>query len=86
MTIEQMIKNSMAKMIERKLNIESVEVSSWEEEFEKSYFYGCDTCGHGADEDKYVVTIWYTYSGMEHSTYYRYEGNFADLIKELDTE
>lgn len=87
MTIEQSIKDAMARMIERKQKIEGVEVHSWAEEFERGYFDGCDTCGNGADEDTYVVDICYTRSGMTaRNGYYRHEGTFAELIKELDNQ
>lgn len=84
MTIEQMIKNAMASMIERKLSLKGVEVSSWEEEIERSWFQGCDTCGHGADEDEYTVCIIYIRDGKRR--YYTHKGTFAELIRELDTD
>lgn len=85
MTIEESIKLAMARMIERNSEgIENVEVKSWEEEFEKGWSSGCDTCGYGADDDSYKVFIYYTHSGIIKTTYYVHEGTFAELIKELD--
>jgi uncharacterized cysteine cluster protein YcgN (CxxCxxCC family) len=84
MNVEQVIKNAMGRMIERIKNIEGVEVTSWEEEFERSVYDGCGTCGYGADEDSYKVFIYYTYSGCKQPVYYTHEGTFAELIRELD--
>lgn len=85
MTIEQIIMQAMSRMIERKLNIESVSVTSWEEEFEEGYSDGCDTCGYGADDGTYKVFIYYTHSGSPtYNTLYTHEGSFAELIRELD--
>lgn len=85
MTIEESIKLAMARMIERNtVGIESVEVQRWEEEFERGWFSGCDTCGYGADDDTYKVFIYYTHSGIKNATYFVHEGTFAELIRELD--
>ena len=84
MTVDEMIKNAMARMIERKLNLEDVTVNSWDEEFIRSYNTGCDTCGYGADDDSYEVSINYTHPGINRSYYYTHSGTFAELIKELD--
>lgn len=86
MKIEDAIKNAMARMIERKLNLKDVTVNSWDEEFIRGGNYGCDTCGYGADDDSYEVSINYTYPGVNRSYYYTHTGSFADLIKELDTD
>lgn len=84
MTIEESIKSAMAAMIKRKLSF-TVEVTSWEEEFERGWFEGCGTCGYGADEDKYYVDINYTVIANNSRQYYRHEGSFAELIRELDS-
>jgi len=84
MKIEDIIKYSMARMIERKLGITGATVTSWGEEFEKAYFTGCSICGYGGDEDKYVVNIYW--ETVNDKSYYRYEGSFAELIRELDTK
>jgi hypothetical protein len=84
MNIEQAIKKAMAGMIERELGLVDVVVTSWEEEFEKAMFDGCDTCGHGADEDTYRVYISFARPGKQIITY-TYNGTFGKLIKELDS-
>jgi hypothetical protein len=86
MTIEERIKAAMGRMIERKLNIESVEVNSWSEDIEKGWRDGCSTCGYGADEDTYSVEIWYHHSGAKQSSHYRYDDSFGNLIRELDSD
>lgn len=83
MKIEEAIKKSMAAMIERKFNIADVVVTEWYEEFEAASFDGCDTCGYGADEDKFFVEMVYFTPGKA-KTMYKYEGTFGGLIKELD--
>lgn len=72
-------------MIERRVNESNVTVNAWEEEFEKAYFNGCETCGNGADEDSYKVTIMYSSPDVSQAWYY-YDGSFGELIRELDTE
>lgn len=86
MTIEDSIKATMARMIERKLSYgrETVEVDSWNEEFEQAYFLGCETCGYGSDNDKYTVEVFYGYAG--NNRVYVFDGNFSELIKELDRQ
>lgn len=85
MNIENAIKEAMARMIERNLTLEDVVVTSWNEEFEKAMFDGCETCGHGADDDTYSVYISFAQPGKRVITY-TYNGTFGDLIKELDSE
>lgn len=84
MTIEQTIKNAMARMIERKYQISDVTVESWYEEIIQGYGGGCETCDYGADEDTYEVSISYRHNGS--GKHYTHEGSFAELIKELDTD
>lgn len=84
MSIEETIKRAMARLIERKLNIENVVVSSWDEEHYGG-FDGCDTCGYGATSP-YKVEIWYTSSSNSKTSYYVYDDSFGELIKELDTD
>jgi hypothetical protein len=84
MNIEKLIKEAMARMIERKKNIESVDVHWWEEETSGG-FDGCDTCGYGASSP-YEVHIYYTSSSNSTPTYFYYDGSFGELIKELSTD
>jgi hypothetical protein len=83
MTVEQSIKNAMSRMLERTLSIESVEVISWEEEFNVYSFGGCSTCGPEFEKE-YSVEIWYRDSGTKSDKYYHFAGKFTELIKELD--
>jgi hypothetical protein len=85
MKIEDAIKASMARMIERRMNISAVIVTSWEEEFIRAWSEGCDTCGYGADDDSYEVHIRYVAEDIEYATY-THEGTFAELIRELDKQ
>jgi hypothetical protein len=82
MTIEETIKEAMARMIERRREISGVVVTGWEEEIISSWNDGCDTCGYGADDGTYEVTITFTKGGGYYN--YTHEGTFAELIKELD--
>lgn len=88
MTIEEMIKQAMGRMIERKLGVENVKVISWSEEFERGWYDGCDTCGYGADDDTYKVYITYTVLGGNNAKIarnsYTHTGSFAELLRELD--
>jgi len=85
MKIEDAIKVAMARMIERKNGISNVTVTSWSEEFIRGYLTGCDTCGYGADDDTYEVSISYEAPTVKWG-HYTHMGSFAELIKELDTD
>jgi hypothetical protein len=87
MKIEESIKKAMAQYLERVLTLTDVTVISWDEEFEKAYFTGCDTCGYGGEEDEYIVWISYTTptSKKKYGKNYRYSGSFSELIRELDS-
>jgi hypothetical protein len=83
MKIEDLIKKALGKMIERKLGITNVVVSSWDEQ----YYPGdpeatCEYCGA---DDSYDVVIHY-FTPSKDSLAYNYDGSFGDLIKELDIE
>ncbi len=81
MTVEEMIKKSMARMIERKYDISGVEVSSWEEEFDVySFGEGC-SCGPEYEKE-YSVTMYYSWENK--SKCFTHKGTFSELIRELD--
>ena len=82
MKIEEAIKLALANMIEDQLNISDVVVTSWNEEYNKAYFTGCDSCGYGGDDEGYEVDVYYMRGESMFS--FTYTGSFADLIKELD--
>lgn len=87
MTIEEKIKEAMARYIERIKQISGITVTGWDEEFNTYSYGGCDTCGPEFDTE-YRVDIWYKtvgdlYKGT--SQRYTYGGKFTDLIKELDS-
>lgn len=82
MTIENSIKQSLARMIERREGIKDVVVTGWEEEFDTYSYGGCETCGPDY-ETEYGVTVWYvTPPGKE--SVFSYSGKFTEPIKELD--
>lgn len=83
MTIENSIKQAMARMIERELEIKDVAVTSWEEDYDTYDYGGCNTCGPNY-EIEYRVTIWYVTPPGDYGKVFTYSGKFTDLIKELD--
>ena len=86
MSIEEQIKQGMARMIEKRLQIKNVTVTEYQEEFVKSYFTGCETCGYGGEDDRYKVEIFFTHPDMKTvRAFFDYDGTFAELIKELDS-
>lgn len=87
MNIEDKIKKSMARMIEREKGDTNVQVTSYSEEYDKESYGGCETCGPSYEET-YEVHISYSSDNKSYryGQYYIYRGKFTDLIKELDTE
>lgn len=83
MTIENSIKMAMARMIERKLGIKDVVVTSWQEDYDTYAYDGCETCGPEY-ETEYNVTIRYVTPPGDYGKVFTYSGKFTSLIKELD--
>jgi hypothetical protein len=50
---------------------------SYEVEFDKAYFTGCDTCGYGGDDDRTYVTV--TVMGEDNSWRGQTSREFPDL-------
>jgi hypothetical protein len=81
MTIEEKIKEAMARYVERQLDIKDVTVISWDESFSPADPDGtCEYCG---GEDSYDVTINFSAPDSGKS-YFMFDGSFAELIRELD--
>jgi hypothetical protein len=60
---------------------------SYESEFEKSSFQGCDTCGYGGDNDRTYVTV--TVEGPAPANswsgrIYKEFGDLGELMRALD--
>lgn len=83
MKIQDSIKAAMKVYIERVAEIEDVEITSWEEEFDVYTSGGCSCCNINDYEKEVSVTIYYTWNGSRCHTF---RGTFTELIQEMDRE
>lgn len=83
MSFEEKIKRGLILWLREVHNITAIDAELNESEVERGYFSGCDTCGHGAGEDKITTGISYKASDYKYWQSVEIQGTSIDFLPKL---
>lgn len=83
MSYEEKIKRGLVLWLREVRGVTATDARLNESEVERGYSSGCDTCGHGADDDTITTTISYKTAGKSWWDSVEIPGTSIDFLPEL---